>query len=259
MRRHGGHGCGPTQYIQWVEIDAALVRKRFPAAAEYVSGIYILARDYGRVSNSRLAAWTGVSGSAVTQVLGRLKRLGLTRHVRYESIELTEQGRLFARKVLRRHYLLEHLLVRVLDYPWEKADDEAKRLQSEISDDLTEHLYTRLGSPQTCPHGNPMPGSAVEAKLLSAPRLSDAPPGARVRILRITEEGEQIPRMLDFCHESGIKPGATFNVLERQGETILLGGNRPDGRHTDGGREAPAEVKVPLEKSRHIRYETPAS
>ena len=190
-----------------MEIDAALVRKRFPAAAEYVSGIYILARDYGRVSNSRLAAWTGVSGSAVTQALGRLKRLGLARYIRYESIELTEQGRAFARKVLRHHYLLEHLLVRVLDYPWEKADDEAKRLQSEISDDLAEHLYTRLGSPQTCPHGNPMPGSAGEAKLLSAPRLSDAPAGARVRIIRITEEGEQIPRMLDFCHESGIKPG----------------------------------------------------
>jgi len=32
-------------------------------------------------------------------------------------------------KVLRRHYLPEHLLVRILDFPWEKADDEAKRLE----------------------------------------------------------------------------------------------------------------------------------
>ena len=234
-----------------MKIDAALVHKRFPAAAEYVSGIYILARDYGKVSNSRLAAWTGVSGSAVTQALGRLKRLGLTRHVRYESIELTEQGRQLAMKVLRRHYLLEHLLVRFLDYPWEKADDEAKRLQSEISDDLTEHLFQKLGSPQACPHGNPMPGSAVEARLLNAPRLSDAPAGAVVRIIRITEEGEQIPQMLDFCHNQGLKPGATFTVLARQGEVVRLGRTR-----TDAKGESLEEVEVPLEKSLHIRYES---
>ncbi len=233
-----------------MEIDAALVHKRFPAAAEYVSGIYILARDYGRVSNSRLAAWTGVSGSAVTQALGRLKRLGLARHVRYESIELTEKGRVFATRVLRRHYLLEHLLVRVLDYPWERADEEAKRLQSEISDDLTEHLFARLGSPQACPHGNPMPGSAVEKKLLNAPRLSDAQAGEAVRILRITEEGEQIPGMLDFCHGGGIKPGAVFTVLAREGEVVRLGKARSKDRQNGA-----AEVEIPLEKSRHIRYE----
>jgi DtxR family Mn-dependent transcriptional regulator len=236
-----------------VQIDAALVRKRFPAAAEYVSGIYILARDYGKVSNSRLAAWTGVSGSAVTQALGRLKRLGLARHARYESIELTEQGRLFAVKVLRRHYLLEHLLVRFLDYPWEKADEEAKRLQSEISDDLAEHLFQRLGSPQACPHGNPMPGSSIEARLLNAPRLSGAPAGASVRIIRITEEGEQIPQMLEFCHSRGIKPGASFRVLDRKGETIRL------SRTSTGGKDdPPVEVEISLEKSLHIRYEIPA-
>ncbi len=240
------------QYIHGVEIDAAVVNKRFPAAAEYVSSIYILARDYGRVSNSRLAAWTGVSGSAVTQALGRLKKLGLARHARYESIELTEKGRAFAMKVLRRHYLLEHLLVRVLDFPWEKADEEAKRLQSEISDDLTEHLFRTLGSPQTCPHGNPMPGSAVEKKLLGAPRLCDAAPGTAVRILRITEEGEQIPGMLDFCHNRGREPGALFAVLSTEGQVVRLGPAR-----SKGGQNGASQVRVPIEKSRHIRYEGP--
>ncbi len=233
-----------------MEIDVARVHKGFPAAAEYVSSIYILVRDYGRVSNSRLAAWTGVSGSAVTQALGRLKKLGLARHVRYESIELTEKGRAFAMKVLRRHYLLEHLLVRVLDYPWEKADEEAKRLQSEISDDLAEHLFRTLGSPQTCPHGNPMPGSAVEKKLLNAPRLCDAEPGAAVRILRITEEGEQIPGMLDFCHSRGIQPGALFTVLSTHGKAIRLSA-AGSGR----GRNGAGHIAVPRERSRHIRCE----
>ena len=108
----------------------------------------------------------------MTQTLGRLKRLGLARQVRYGAIGLTPEGRELAVKVLRRHALLEHLLVGVLQYPWEKADEEAKRLQSQISEDLTEHLFLRFGSPQTCPHGNPLPGSPLEARLLKAPRLT---------------------------------------------------------------------------------------
>jgi len=234
-------------------IDLALVHKQFPAVAEYVSGIYILQRDYGQVSNRRLAAWIGVSGSAVTQALTRLKRLGLAVHKRYEDIGLTSEGRALAVQVLRRHYLLEHLLVRILGYPWDRADDEAKLLQSEISDDLAEHLYQKLGAPQTCPHGNPMPGSSVEQKLLAAPRLSDAPSGAIVEILRITEEGEQLPSMLAFCHNHGLHPGAHFEVVDRDERGLRL-------KDADGPQEGEQSfVPLSLERAAHVRYQGAAA
>jgi DtxR family Mn-dependent transcriptional regulator len=231
-------------------IDAARVSERFPAAAEYLSGIYLIQRDYRRVSNTRLAAWTGVSGSAVTQALGRLKRLGLARQVRYENIELTEEGRALAIKVLRRHYLLEHLMVRILDYPWEKADEEAKRLQSQISDDLTEHLFQRLGSPQTCPHGNPLPGSPVEARLLAAPRLTEAVVGETIQIVRVTEEGEQVPGMLALCHGQGMQPGAIFRVTGKDLDAVHLA--RQAQTETSA---APVEVAFPLDRSVYVGYE----
>jgi DtxR family Mn-dependent transcriptional regulator len=205
------------------------------------------------VSNSRLAAWSGVSGSAVTQALGRLKKLGLARQVRYENIELTEEGRALAIKVLRRHYLLEHLMVGMLGYPWEKADDEARRLQSQISDDLTEHLFEKLGSPQTCPHGNPLPGSPIEARLLAAPRLTEAGAGDVVQIVRVTEEGEQVPGMLALCHGKGIQPGAIFRVTGRDLDFVHL--VRLGAR---GSSPAPGEVAFPLLSAAHVRYE-PAS
>ncbi len=235
--------------------DLARIHEQFPAAAEYLSGIYILRRDYGEVGNTRLSGWIGVTGSAVTQALGRLKRLGLARQKRYGDIDLTGSGRALAVKVLRRHYLLEHVLVRVLEYPWEKADEEAKRLQSVISEDLTEHLYVRLGSPQTCPHGNPMPGSPVETKLLGAARLSQAPSGLALRILRITEEGEQVPSLLSTCTARGVRPGARFRVAGRDGRNIYLqGGGRVAGAgRPPGGR--PARVVLPLAMAEHVRYE----
>ena len=233
-----------------MKIDAARIYRQFPAAAEYLSGIYIVQRDYGGVTNTHLASWVGVSNSAVTQTLGRLKRLGLARQIRYGAIGLTAEGRALAVKILRRHALLEHLLVGVLQYPWEKADEEAKRLQSQISEDLTEHLFLRFGSPQTCPHGNPLPGSPLEARLLRAPRLSQAPLQVELRILRITEEGEQVPHMLDICHVHGIQPGARFRLAGRDEKEVRL--VRADGAALRAGRE---EIALELAKAEHIRVE----
>lgn len=233
-----------------MESDLTAVHKQFPAVAEYLSSIYIILRDYGTVSNNRLAEWNEVSAPAVSQAIGRLKRLGLVRQKRYESVSLTDSGRDLAVKVLRRHYLIEHLLVRILDYPWDKADEEAKLLQTQISDDLTEHLYRRLGSPQTCPHGNPMPRAAIEQKLLSAPKLSEAESGSAVMILRITEEGEQLPSLLAFCHRNAIHPGNHFEVKEVSPESVLL---RP--RAARDQSTAAADVALPMLFARHIRYE----
>jgi DtxR family transcriptional regulator, Mn-dependent transcriptional regulator len=224
--------------------DLAEIHRQFPAVAEYLSGIYILRRDYGQVGNTKLSGWVGVSGSAVTQALGRLKRLGLARQKPYGDIGLTAKGLLLAVKVLRRHYLLEHLLVGVLGYPWEQADQEAKLLQNLISENLTEHLYKRLGSPQTCPHGNPMPGSRVEPKLLAAPRLRDAPDGRAVRILRITEEGEQVSGLLAACGARGIQPGERLLVVRRDRRSLYL---------ARAGRSA--HLSLPLAMAEHVRYE----
>jgi DtxR family Mn-dependent transcriptional regulator len=224
------------------KLDLHGVHLRFPAAAEYLSSIYILRRDYGEATNTRLAAWVGVSGPAVTQALARLSRLGLARQKRYGDIALTPTGKRLAVEVLRRHYLLEHLLVRLLDYPWEKTDREAKLLQNLISQDLTDHLYRRLGRPQTCPHGNPLPGAPVEAALLSADRLSEAPVGRTLTILRITEEGEQVPSLLSTCRIRGVRPGARFRVSGRDRRRIYL--SPPGG----------ARVSLTLAMARHVRF-----
>lgn len=233
--------------------DFIRIYKEFPVAAEYLSSIYLINRDYGYVTNVKLAEWIGVSSSAVTQALERLKRLGLVHRKRYENVLLSEAGRAVALQVLRRHYLLEHLLVGVLGYPWDKADEEAKRLQTQISEDLADHLYSRLGAPETCPHGNPLPGSSQEHRLLTAPKLSEAALGEAVTIVRITEEGEQIPAMLAFCHRYGLQPGAGFQVRARDENAVYLRRSLPSPES-----KTENDVTLPLHLSEHIRCETAA-
>ncbi|WP_053227966.1 metal-dependent transcriptional regulator [Spirochaeta cellobiosiphila] len=195
---------------------------KFPAASEYLSTIYLIRRDYEKVTNAKLAERMEVSRPAVSQAVKRLKSLDLVDQDLYGLIKLTEKGENYASSVLRRHYLIEHLLVDMLAYPWEKSDVEAKNLQDKISTEFTNHLYEKLGRPDRCPHGNPMPGSEAEKTIVKSTRLHHAELGQVVRVQRITEEGEEIPGLLHACHEFGIRPNEIFLVKEKNEENLNL-------------------------------------
>lgn len=218
------------------------LKSQFPAAPEYLTQILLIERDSGTVPNARLADRLKVSRPAVSQAVGRLKKLGLVDQDRYGAIGLSSEGRTVAENVVRRHFLLEHLLVGILDYPWEKSDVEAGTLQASLSEELTEYLSHKLGNPQTCPHGNPMPGSEIEKAYLEAPALTEAEAGGKVKIIRITEEGEMTDGMLSYCQENGLAPGKVVTILSQSSdETICRDGN--------------GEIAIPLIFSRCIRWE----
>ena len=221
------------------------LRSGHPAAPEYLVNIFIIQRDYGYANNARLAKWMDVSRSAVSQATSRLKALSLIVQDEYGGVRLSPEGRRLAVSVLTRHYLIEHLLVRVLNYPWDKADEEASRIQETISDGFTEYLHKYLGEPQTCPHGNPFPDTPLEKNLIEAQKLSELEEDITARVLRITEEGENVAGMLTACYKHHISPGAEFVILKSDDDSLEL---KPVG-----GTEI---FSLPEKYARHIRAES---
>lgn len=191
------------------------LQEKYPSAPNYLVTIFLISRDNGRTGNTQLARRMAVSKPAVNQAVGRMKKFQLVTQNPYEDIYLTERGRDFAMKVLRKHYLAEYMLIKRLNYPWDKADEEAQRLQTNFSDDFTNYLYDFFGHPETCPHGNPFPGASVEDELINAPRLDGAPQAESLMLLRITEEGEAVEGLLRFCHMHDLHPGARFIIKNR--------------------------------------------
>ncbi len=190
------------------------LRQKFPAAFNYLVSIFLIQRDYGRVQNSKLAERLGVSQSAVNQAVGRMKKLNLVEQSPYGDISLTPEGLECASITLKKHYLIEYLLIKTLNYPWELSDQEAGRLQESISDEFADYLYHFYGEPQTCPHGNPFPQAPLEPRLVRALRLTEVPRGHRVTLVRITEEGEASGGLLSFCGRHRLYPGVELRVLE---------------------------------------------
>ena len=115
------------------------------------------------------------------------------------SLRLTDKGRDVATSIVRRHRLAERLLVDVIGLEWEKVHKEADRWEHAISADVEEKLVLLLGDPATCPHGNPIPGSAHKVEGPASMPLTQLQPGPVVvrRIsekVEIDDDADRVPR-----------------------------------------------------------------
>jgi DtxR family Mn-dependent transcriptional regulator len=131
-----------------------------PAVEEYLETILELEESGIPPMRARIVERLGVSAPAVSETVKRLEREGYLVLDERRRLRLTDTGRRYATSIMRRHRLAERLLVDVLHVPWSEVHEEAGRLEHAISPRLEAYLVKLLGDPGTCPHGNPIPGSA---------------------------------------------------------------------------------------------------
>jgi DtxR family Mn-dependent transcriptional regulator len=140
-----------------------------------------------------------------------------------KEIELTPHGDQAAAGIVRRHRIVERWLTDALGLDWVSADTEAERLESAVSDLVAEKLHRSLGKPPTCPHGNPIPGTATMRP--GEVRLSALSAGEDGTITRISEVAQrEAPALLQYLHERGLRPGTRVHVedVDQVGRTMRL-------------------------------------
>ena len=185
-----------------------------PTIEGYLEAIYNM-RDEGKsVIGARLADRLGVSPSTVSATLRRMTRDGLVEVADDNEIHLTTSGRKVAEATIRRHRLLERFLTDYLGLSWHQAHEEAGPLQHALSSLVEASLAEALGNPQTCPHGNPIPGTGAARLPPEAITLDQAQTGQMLVIERITEEGERDLQLLAYLEAHGVVPGARLEVDE---------------------------------------------
>jgi DtxR family Mn-dependent transcriptional regulator len=185
------------------------------AAAEYLMTIRYMHGEGQPVIAARLAERMGVSPATVSEMVNRLSREGLLAvDDATRQLELTEIGLATAERTFRRHAVAEWLLTEVVGLGWAEADEEAHHLQHALSERVTDQIDELLGMPPTCPHGNPIPRDGQTPARPAGIRLSEAPAGDEVTILRVTEEAEEDARLLTFLEEHRVRPGSLFTVTD---------------------------------------------
>ena len=186
------------------------------ATEEYLQAIYTLADENGSVISARLAAFLGVSAPATSEMVHRLERDGMVTLDERKELHLTATGQTAANSIVRRHRLAERFLVEVLGFAWWKTHEEAERLEHAMSPEMESRMSAVLGDPQTCPHGNPMPGViAVPTRPLETLHA-----GEGATVLRIPDQFEHEDGFLEYLDSQGVKPGVTLTLME-QGPALL--------------------------------------
>jgi DtxR family transcriptional regulator, Mn-dependent transcriptional regulator len=179
---------------------------------DYLMTMYALERDQGEIVAARLAEMLNVAPATVAMTFKRMTRDHWISRKGHHGVNLTETGREAASSVIRRHMLVEWLLVKLLRISVDQTHDEAHNLEHAISPLLEERLREILGNPQVCPHGNPFPG--FEKVVRDLVPLTELPAGEQVTVRRIHEFAEDNHELLKFLIENGVAPGAKVTVSE---------------------------------------------
>jgi DtxR family Mn-dependent transcriptional regulator len=201
-----------------------------PAFEQYTETIWELSEDGTEVIQARIAERLDVSRPAVSEMVRRMEREGLVDVDDSGLITLTAEGRSLGTTVVRRHRLAERFLTDVLQLDWIEAHHEAGKWEHVISPTVEAAMMRVLADPTTCPHGNPIPGSAYEAPegMMS---LADVPPSGEFVVERIPEEMEFEEGQLEYLEAAGLVPGGAGRVLgfAPDGTATLEMGERPVG------------------------------
>jgi DtxR family Mn-dependent transcriptional regulator len=149
-------------------------------------------------------------------VTGMLKRLAEAELIRYEprsGAQLTALGVAQARRVIRRHRLVELFLTRVLGLDWSEVDAEADALEHAISPRLEQAIAAHLGEPLEDPHGHPIPTSEGTLAERQLKPLHEYLPGQSVLIREVQDDD---PKRLRRWQTLGLMPGAVVRILSYQ-------------------------------------------
>ncbi|MFV0462422.1 MAG: metal-dependent transcriptional regulator [Nostocoides sp.] len=217
----------------------------------YLRTVYELEEEGIRPLRARIVERLGHSGPTVSQTVARMERAGLLTVRADRSIDLSDEGRARATRVMRKHRLAERLLSDVLGLEFEYVHDEACRWEHVMSDRVERKIVALLGDHELSPYGNPIPGldelgesSAPEEFLSGLTTLSAVATGEAVAVVvrRIGEPAQNDAEVLALLTESGLVPGEHATV-RRNGSMVEV---------VRGKTSTPDRVSLPDDVAAHV-------
>jgi DtxR family Mn-dependent transcriptional regulator len=180
----------------------------------YLKAIYHLTASLEtEVSTNAIAEMMETKASSVTDMLKKLSEKDLVNYKKYQGVSLTENGKLSAKMIVRKHRLWEVFLVEKLNFSWDEVHDIAEQLEHIKSEQLINRLDDFLGNPTEDPHGDPIPDAngriiKIEKYLLS--ELSENQTGICVGVKDTSSE------FLQYLDKQGIALGSTIEFLSKE-------------------------------------------
>jgi DtxR family transcriptional regulator, Mn-dependent transcriptional regulator len=188
---------------------------------EYLETIYFLAFPIGEYRPStgstaiaaRVAEMLGVSRASAGEMLKRLEAEGLVERGDQKEAILTDAGIERAKRVVRKHRIIERFLTDFMGYTAAESHVQADELGDTFTDEMIERINERLGRPDRCPHGWPVEPEVEQAENAELVALGELDTGRDAEIVRLAEhDGE----LLDWFYGEGLVPGTQVTIRAAQ-------------------------------------------
>ncbi len=198
----------------------------------YLKAILELEEEGITPMRARIAERLDHSGPTVSQTVARMERDGLLVVEDDRRLNFTDEGRLTAIEVMRKHRLAELMLLEIVGLSWDEIHDEACRWEHVMSETVERKLIERLQNPTHSPFGMPIPG----LELLGLPAsvnqpcqsVSEAGAG-EYQLCRIGEPVQIDPAFLAQLAALGLKPGVKVGVSKSGSGWLMTASGAKEG------------------------------
>ncbi len=178
----------------------------------YLKAIYHLGQQGTMaVSTNAIADKVESKASSVTDMIKKLADKKLANYIKYQGVSLTNEGRLAAVLVIRKHRLWEVFLVNKLNFSWDEVHDIAEQLEHIKSLKLVNELDAFLEHPTHDPHGDPIPDKDGNYAPIKSVNILNIDAGKQGVLSLVKDSSEMF---LKYLNKNNLALGDTIKILD---------------------------------------------
>ncbi|WP_025742543.1 metal-dependent transcriptional regulator [Aquimarina pacifica] len=180
---------------------------------DYLKALFQLLIDDGtdKVGNNQLAEYLKVSPASTNSMIKKLKTKKYVVSEKYGKLDLTEEGRGIALRLIRKHRLWETFLCNYLNFTWDEVHDVAEQLEHVKSFKLINELDRFMDFPKQDPHGELIPNAEGEYAVLPKITLSSLMENEVCSLISVKDGSVSF---LKYVSSIGLALSSEIKVLE---------------------------------------------
>ncbi len=180
---------------------------------DYLKALFqlLIEDDISKVGNNQLAEYLKVSPASTNSMIKKLKSKQYVISEKYGKLELTEEGKWIAVRLIRKHRLWETFLCNYLNFTWDEVHEVAEQLEHIKSQKLINELDRFMDYPTRDPHGEMIPNADGEYALLPKVTLSSLQEGDVCQLVSVNDGSVNFLR---YVSEIGLALSSEIKIIE---------------------------------------------
>ncbi len=180
---------------------------------DYLKALFqLLVEDNSvKVGNNQLADYLNVSPASTNNMIKKLKTKNFVVSEKYGKLDLTEEGKAIAVRLIRKHRLWETFLCNYLNFTWDEVHEVAEQLEHIKSRKLIDELDCFMDFPKKDPHGEVIPNADGEYTILPKVTLSSLSAGDICQLVAVNDGSVSFLR---YVSEIGLVLSSEIKIVE---------------------------------------------